>query len=97
RPSSSSRTPRSSPARSPRGCSSRSWSASVPSKLVLPQGPVALPAQLTDEWLAEYRENRWLGLGDTSQIQVANPFHGRTKFDIDNPHVFLLDYMRKPE
>lgn len=70
---------------------------SAPSNIELPNGPLALPAQLTDEWLKEYQENRWLGLGDTTKIAVVNPFHGRSKFEVDNPHVFLLDYMRKPE
>lgn len=67
------------------------------SLLSLPQQPITLPAKLTDEWLEEYQENRWLGLGDTSAIEVVNPFAVRTKFDVDNPHVHLLDLMRRPE
>jgi intein/homing endonuclease len=52
---------------------------------------------MTDDWVEEYRSNRWLGLGDTSKIPVINPFDTRTDEDIDNPHVFLLDLMRRPE
>jgi hypothetical protein len=36
--------------------------------------PTGLPAHLTEEWLEQYQENRWLNLGDTSQIEVVNPF-----------------------
>jgi hypothetical protein len=59
--------------------------------------PTGLPAQVTRRWLEQYQENRWLNLGDTSQIEVVNPFAQRTKYDIENPHVFVLDLMRKPE
>jgi hypothetical protein len=50
--------------------------------------PTGLPAQLTDEWLEQYQEHRWLNLGDTSQIRVVNPFDHRTPHDVENPHVF---------
>jgi hypothetical protein len=63
----------------------------------LPSGPLHFPAHLTDDWVEEYRSNRWLGLGDTSKIPVINPFDTRTDEDIENPHVFLLDLMRRPE
>ncbi len=65
--------------------------------LKLPQQPITLPAQLTDRWLEEYQENRWLNLGDTSKIELINPFASRTKFEIDNPHIHLLDLMRHPD
>ena len=66
-------------------------------KLEFPNGPLVIPERMTEQWIKEYQENRWLGLGDTSKIKVVNPFHTRTKHDIENPHIFLLDYMRKPE
>lgn len=39
----------------------------------------------------------YLGLGDVNQIKVDNPFHKRTKSDVENPHKYLLRLMRKPE
>lgn len=65
------------------------------SRLILPDA--ASPAQMSDDWVREYAENRWLGLGDTTKIEVANPFDLRTQFDIENPHIHLLDLMRRPE
>jgi hypothetical protein len=59
--------------------------------------PTGLPAHLTDEWLEQYQEHRWLNLGDVSKIRVVNPFDHRTPYDIENPHVFVLDLMRRPE
>jgi hypothetical protein len=39
-----------------------------------------------------------MGLGDTSKIEVANPFFvTRSEYEIENPHVFVLELMRKPE
>jgi hypothetical protein len=52
---------------------------------------------LAPEWLEEYQENRWLNLGDTSELALTDPFVGRTRDELDNPHVWLLDLMRKPE
>lgn len=68
--------------------------------ILLPNQPnqkLILPQHLTKEFIEEYRENRWLNLGDTSRIAVTNPFDTRTQEDIDNPHIFLLNLMRQPE
>lgn len=53
--------------------------------------------RLDDEWVQQFKKNYWIGLGDTSQIRVVNPFHHKTKFDIENPHIHLLDLMRRQE
>lgn len=64
----------------------------MPSKLILP------PEELrTAEWEQELLDNYWLNLGDTSTIETVSPFIARTPYDIENPHVFLLDLMRRPE
>jgi hypothetical protein len=52
---------------------------------------------LTNDYVQEYMRNRWLNLGDTSKIHTTNPFANRNDYEIENPHIFLLDYMRKPE
>lgn len=62
--------------------------------LVIPPGS----EKLNDpEWLKQYLANYWLNLGDTSEIHTVNPFSLRTEYDMENPHVFLLDLMRRPE
>lgn len=42
-------------------------------------------------------EYSWLGLGDTEKIIVDNPLIPKTEFDIENPDIFLLSLMSKPE
>lgn len=61
-------------------------------KLILP------PADQRDEaWRKLFVDNYWMNLGDTSQIHTVNPFSKQTTYDLDNPHVFLLDLMRQPK
>lgn len=45
----------------------------------------------------EIANEAWLGLGDTSELKLTNPFSLRTVEDIENPHIFLLNLMRKAE
>ena len=45
----------------------------------------------------ELLDNAWLNIGNTSEINVENIFHKRSRDDIENPHVYLLRLMRKPE
>lgn len=50
------------------------------------------------KWVEEYIQNRWLNLGDTSKLSLSNPFLvERTEYEIENPHLFWLDQLRKPE
>lgn len=58
--------------------------------------PLLLKAR-DPKWVDQYAENRWLNLGDTSSIVVDNPFWLRRQDDVENPHVFLLNLMRRPE
>lgn len=51
----------------------------------------------SQERLRETIELAWLNLKDVDKIYVRNPFDTRTRFDIDNPHIFLLKLMRNPE
>lgn len=60
------------------------------SKLIFPKG-------VSPQWYQEYIDNHWMGLGDTSKLEVVNPFSLRTKDDVKNPHMFVLDLMRRPE
>lgn len=62
------------------------------SELILPP-----PDKRTLEWTEQFIQNYWLNLGDTSQIVTENPFAKRTPYEIENPHVFVLDMMRRPE
>ena len=62
-------------------------------KLVVPNGTPEQRAAFIDL----YQKNRWLNLGDTTKIITDNPWDDRDKLDLDNPHVFLLDLMRRPE
>lgn len=55
------------------------------------------PTKRSESWEREYIDNYWLGLGDTSKLKTVNPFLQRTEADIENPHIFLLSLMRKPE
>lgn len=48
------------------------------------------------EWIEQYKMNRWFNLGDTSRIETDNVFRHMSPYDIENPHVFMLDIMRKP-
>ncbi len=60
--------------------------------------PQSLLTKVADpDWVKQYSENRWLCLGDTSRIATTNLWAGRTRDEIENPHMFLLDLMRKPE
>ena len=52
----------------------------------------------------EYYENQlriaeeaWLGLGDTSQIEINNPLLGRTEDEINNPDKFLIKIIKNPD
>jgi hypothetical protein len=54
-------------------------------------------AQEDPAWAQQYVENEWLGLGDITRIRTDNPFAKRSRHDIENPHYFLLDFMRRPE
>ncbi len=49
-------------------------------------------ARLQELFLGEY-----LGLGDTKDLEVINPFELRTKEDKENPHIHLLRLMRDPK
>lgn len=48
--------------------------------------------RLQDLFLGEY-----LHLGDISNLDLVNPFDKRTRDDLDNPHIFLLNLMRNPK
>lgn len=52
---------------------------------------------MLDVRVKEAVENEWLGLGDTSKIEVANPFSFRTQEDIQQPDHFMLKLMRDPK
>ena len=68
------------------------------SKILAPEARDTLLLRAKDpKWLKEYQENRWLNLGDTSQIVTENLWANRSEEEIQNPHYFLLDLMRKPE
>lgn len=49
------------------------------------------------KWVEQYIENRWWDIGDVSQIKTENKLLHMTPFDIENPHIFMLDLMRRPE
>lgn len=46
---------------------------------------------------AKLLEHAWLDLGDTTAIDVMNPFLERNRYDIENPHIYLLKMMRDPD
>ncbi len=48
-------------------------------------------------WQQQFIDNYWMGLGDTADFRTVSPFDSRTAEDIDNPAVFMLDLMRRPE
>lgn len=48
-------------------------------------------------WVEQFKNNYWLGLGDTSSIEIVNPFHKWAAAERDSPHVAILDLMRRPE
>jgi len=55
-----------------------------------------------DKYLLEHADyswvnNAWLGLGDTSKINVKNPILYRTLDDRENPGLHILRIMRNPE
>lgn len=52
---------------------------------------------LDKEAIDIFCRNKWLKLGDTNAIVTKNPFENLTDFEIANPHIHLLDMMRKPE
>jgi hypothetical protein len=56
-----------------------------------------LPEKLTEEFVKQYRDNYWLGLGDTSKLILPKPFCNRTLEQVEHPHEFILDLMRRPE
>lgn len=56
-----------------------------------------LRAKKDPGWAEQYTRDRWLNLGDTTSIHVENPFWHITREDKENPHVYLLDLMRRPE
>ncbi len=60
---------------------------------------LALPPYADQDfaWREQFVDNYWMNLGDTSQIHTVNPFSLQTRYDLENPHVFLLDLMRRPE
>ena len=45
----------------------------------------------------ELLDNAWLGLGSTADIEVVNALQKRSREDIENPHIHLLRFIRKPE
>lgn len=47
--------------------------------------------------LEEALELAWLNLGDTREVEVANPLDNRTQFDKENPDLHLLRLIRRPE
>ena len=61
-------------------------------RLVMPPA-----AEQTVEWRKQFVANYWMGLGDTSQIHTVNPFLKQNGYDLENPHTFILDLMRRPE
>ena len=44
----------------------------------------------------EIIDNEWLGIGDTTAISTINPFLKKTEFEIENPHLYYLNFMRDP-
>lgn len=50
-----------------------------------------------EEELKELLENSWLNLGDTSKIFVENPLQKGDAYDVENPHIHLLNIMRNPD
>lgn len=42
-------------------------------------------------------DTAWLGLGDVSNLQIANPMTARAKWDIDNPGLHELRLMKNPD
>jgi len=50
-----------------------------------------------DRRIQQLIEEEWLGLGDTSELEVNNPFDEKTKEDTELPHVHLLNLMRQPK
>lgn len=51
----------------------------------------------TEAELKELLDNSWLNLGDTSKIFVENPLRKENVFDIENPHIHLLNVIRNPD
>src|SRR3990167_1510486 len=54
-------------------------------------------AHYLDKRKREFVENFWLGLGDTSIIETFNSFKPNKDWEIENPHLHLINFMRKPE
>ncbi len=54
-------------------------------------------SQSVHEKALEIANEEWLNLGDTSQLEIVNPFSIRTQDEINNPHIHLLSLMRKPD
>lgn len=52
---------------------------------------------LTEKQIQRRLDEAWLNLGDTSKLSIDNPLMNRTKKDIENPHLYILGLMRKPE
>lgn len=59
----------------------------------------ALPPEQdrTQQFIDAYVNNRWMNLGDVTSIQTINPFLPKTEYDIENPHIFMLELMLRPE
>jgi hypothetical protein len=57
----------------------------------------ALQEKLNDPKVREAVENEWLGLGDTSLLAVDNPLLNRPQWAVEQPHLYLLDLLRRPE
>src|SRR6185312_16387474 len=51
----------------------------------------------SQERLKRLLDHAWLNLGDTSEIEIANPMSGWTKEDREDPVRTVLRLMRKPE
>jgi hypothetical protein len=47
--------------------------------------------------LQELFAEEYLGLENIHGLHIVNPFDLRTQYDIENPHLFLLRMIRKPE
>ena len=45
----------------------------------------------------EFLDNLWLGLGDTTNIKVDNPFDYMTREDMEFPQVFVAKLFRNPD
>lgn len=50
-----------------------------------------------NKYIAEAIDNEWLGLGDTSKIEVVNTLVKKTADDVEKPHMHLLRFIRDPK